>query len=172
MKTSVCRPYTCREMLGFTFSPATLRGGGGHRSHVYCQRFSHHVRLVLHLIRMFSLFNPVSAHSLNVGVSLLYLGPQRRIVPWSVLPVSGSGSRHRGACFLVSYDPPVTHFLLHSHPATAAPGRQLFIQLFEGFPWQMLTCCNATTETLGSCSNQVNPIVAQSSAQPAWFNTS
>lgn len=74
---------------------------------------------------------------------LLYLGPRgwRRIVLSScVLLVTVSGFRHHAACFLVSYNPKVTHFLLHSHPAILAPGRPLSIQLFEAVTWLTLTC--------------------------------
>lgn len=67
----------------------------------------------------------------------------------SVLGVTGSGIQHHAACFLVSYDPPVTHFLLHSHPATLAPGRHLFIQHFEGFPCLNFDICRLNSVCLG-----------------------
>lgn len=50
------------------------------------------------------------------------------------LCVFGSAPQRHAACFLVSYDPPVTHFLLHSHPATLAPGRQTIHSVPQRLP--------------------------------------
>lgn len=52
---------------------------------------------------------------------------------WLSLCASGSESPQH-SCFLVSFDPAVTHFLFSSHPAMLAPGRQTIHPVPQRFP--------------------------------------
>lgn len=103
--------------------------------------FCHPVCLVLH--------NPKCLNFSHVAVSffwycsLLSLGFQ-----CLELCNSGFGSepQQHAARFLVSYDPPVTHFLLPSLPATLAPGRQTIHPVPQRFPitHKLHTCTELT----------------------------